>query len=162
MSIVQPKPERFQDHQFNLSFEINQPREKIWSWLNRMETFTDTQIPPYKVEFYSPDPKTIPNGFHEGVLNIHHGPFINFAGVMGKVEENTYRDLQYFHGSYAFSLRWIRPYRLEFWLEDGDNATSRVKMRLSSWVKPWIAKLWHSMQKRFWGRFEGWMSKSLR
>lgn len=162
MSLVQPQPPRFQDHRFNLEFEINESKEKIWTWLNKPETFTDTQIPPYKVEFYSPDPENIPNGMNEGVLNIHHGPFINFAGVMGKIEPNQYRDLQYFHGSYAFSLRWIRPYRLEFWIEEGKNKTSKVRMQLSTWVRPWISGIWTSFQKLFWSRFEGWMKRSLR
>ena len=161
-AVVQPQPPKFQDHQFNLEFEIKEPKERIWQWLNRPETFTDTQVPPYKVEFYSPDPDNIPDGFHEGVLNIHHGPFINFAGILGKIEDQSYRDLQYYHGSYALSLRWIRPYRLEFWLEDGDADHSKVKMRLSSWVKPWIANFWTGCQKLFWSRFKGWMGRSLR
>lgn len=162
MSLVQPIPEHFQNHQYELNFKVNRSKESVWQWLNKMETFTDTQIPPYKVEFYSPDPNKIPNGFHEGVLNIHYGPGINFAGVLTKIEDFKYRDLQYYHGSYALSLRWIRPYRLEFWLEEVSPDLLAVRMRLSSWVKPWIAGFWTFVQKLFWSRFKGWMSRSVR
>ncbi len=159
-TLIQPCPQGFNKHEFTREFRTSHSRADVWRWLNSPETFTDTQVPPFKVEFYSPDPSTIPNGFHEGVLNIHHGPLMNFAGVLTTIENDRYRDLQYYFGSYALSLRWLRPYRLEFWLEDAADATV-VKMKLSTWVKPWIAKTWTALQSLFWSRFGRWMNKAV-
>ncbi|MEM9325832.1 MAG: hypothetical protein AAGA85_09255 [Bacteroidota bacterium] len=160
-TLVQPQPQGFVAHEFTKEFHSAHTKQAIWKWLNQPETFTDTQVPPYRVEFYSPDPEKIPNGFNEGVLNIHHGPGINFAGVLTTIRPESYRDLQYFYGSYAFSLRWLRPYRLEFWVEDSQEMETVVKMKLSTWVKPWTAKLWTSFQSLFWSRFGRWMNKAI-
>ncbi len=160
--LLQPQPAGFVDHQFELVVEVPHPVASVWQWLNTPETFTDTQVPPYKVEFYSPNEATIPNGFHEGVLNIHHGPFLCFAGVLTTIQPETYRDLQYYYGSYAFSLRWVRPYRLQFWVTELEPGKTQVKLAVSSWVKPWTHKLWSRLQRLFWGRFKGWMTRSVK
>ena len=160
-NLIQPQPEGFVPHEFTKEFTSTHSKDAIWKWLNTPETFTDTQVPPYKVEFYSPNPAEVDNGFNEGVLNIHYGPLINFAGVLTKIDEAGYRDLQYFHGSYAFSVRWLRPYRLEFWVEAPEEGKTVVKMRLSTWVKPWASKLWSSFQGLFWSRFGHWMNKAV-
>ncbi len=158
--IKQPQPPGFQDHVYEFSFVIEAGEEHIWQWLNDTRTFTDTQVWPWKVEFYSPDAKRIPNGFHEKVLTNHFGPSINLAGELVKIDHN-YRDLQYFYGSYAISFRWIRPYRLEFRTEPKGDSTE-VQCTLRSYVKPFIAGFWTRSQKMFWGRFKGWSRRSIR
>ena len=159
--LVQPQPPNFKNHVYEFSFDLEADESLVWQWLNDPKTFTDTQVWPYKVEFYSPDPDKIPNGFHEQVLTNHSGPLITFAGVLTKIEENKYRDLQYFYGSYAFSFRWIRPYRLEF-RSSHDGGVTTVTCTLSSYVKPSFYNLWTKMLKIFWGRFPGWASKSVK
>jgi len=157
--LLQPLPPGFRDYVHEFTFSIQASEEDVWKWLNDTTTFTDTQIWPYKVEFYSPDPENIHNGFHEGVLTNHFGPFVNFAGILTKITPN-YRDLQYTYGSYALSPRWIRPYRLEFSTEVVDGQT-QITGRLSTYVTPGWYNLWVKSQKRFWKRFERWSTKSI-
>jgi hypothetical protein len=64
----------------------------------------------------------VDGGFEPRVLNVHHGPQLNVAGVIGEVRDPqsgvaAYRDLKYFYGSYAISSRFVRPTRLQFWAE---------------------------------------------
>lgn len=158
--LIQPPPPKFKDHIHKFSFELPYTPDQIWKWLNDPKTFTDTQVWPYKVEFYSPKPNEIPNGFHEEVLTNHTGPFVNFAGKLTTIKPD-YRDLQYFYGSYAISFHWIRPYRLEFWTEKKNELTT-VTCAISCYVKPGIYKLWGSMQKIFWKRFKKWAKKSVK
>ncbi len=158
--LLQPKPPGFKEHVYTFSFEVPSTEEKVWKWLNDMGTFTDNQIWPYRVEFYSPDEEKIPNGFHEGVLTNHHGPFINFAGVLTKIQSN-YRELQYNYGTYAISFRWVRPFKLEFSTNEVDGKTT-ITGTLSSWVKPGFYSLWHSGQSWFWGSFKRWATRSLK
>ena len=51
------------------------PIHRVWNYLNRMDTFTKGQIPPYRVEFL---PKEGENeaSFSVGTYNNHHGPFL--------------------------------------------------------------------------------------
>ena len=159
--LIQPQPLGFIDHQYDFSFSVNAKPNKVWDWLNNPATFIDNQIWPYKVEFYSPDPSTIPNGFNEGVLNVHFGPFINFAGVITSIKED-YRDLQYFHGSYALGMRWIRPYRLQFWTEENENGTDTlIKCRINYWVTVSIRPIWDWCQKQFWKTFPRFARKNI-
>ncbi len=157
--ILQSKPPGFAKNVYSFSFDVNTTEEKVWQWLNDPKTFTDTQYWPWRVEFYSPDP-TIESGFHEKVLTNHHGPLINFAGVLTKIENNKYRDLQYNYGSYAISLRWFRPYRLEFRTEAKDDKT-RLQGTLSAYVKPSLTGIWTKLQKFFWSGFQRWAKKSI-
>ena len=158
--MLQPRPPKFKDHIHRFSFDIPATNDKVWQWLNDPQTFTDTQVWPYKVEFYSPDPVNIPNGFHEGVLTNHSGPLINFAGQLTSIKEN-YRDLQYFYGSYAIRFGWIRPYRLEFWTEDAGN-TTKLTCAISSYVKPSVYRFWNTAQQIIWKRFRNWARKSVK
>lgn len=160
--LLQAPPPKMLNHQHEFDFVVPSSKDIVWKWLNTPETFTKGQIPPFKVEFYSPDPKTIPNGFHEGVLNAHHGPLMNFSGVLGEIKEMEYRDLQYFYGSYAISMRWIRPYRLEFWLKEIDQNNTEIKCRLSSYTAKWISSIWTKSQSLFWASFRSWAKKSCR
>ena len=157
--LLQPKPPGFEDYVYEFSFLIDTSEDNVWKWLNDTRTFTETQYWPYKVEFYSPEGDNAPPGFREGVLTNHFGPFINFAGILTKIEPN-YRDLQYTYGSYALSPRWIRPYRLEFSTQVKEGKTE-VTGRLSTYVKPSWLKLWSRSQKRFWKRFQKWSTKSI-
>lgn len=157
--MIQPTPPGFQKHVHYFEFELAADESAVWTWLNDTRTFTDTQVWPYKVEFYSPDEAEIPNGFHEGVLTNHTGPLANFAGKLVKIDPN-YRDLQYYYGSYALNFHWVRPFRLEFWTEKTEDGT-RLKCALSSYVKPWIFKLWAWSQRVFWGRFKRWSTRNI-
>lgn len=156
--MLQPPPPGFRDHTYQFTIPLQGSSDLVWHWLNDPKTFTDTQVWPFRVEFYSPDPQKIPNGFHEGVLTNHTGPMINFAGKITKIESN-YRDLQYFYGSYAINFRWIRPYRLQFWTEEVDGATT-LTCAISTYVKPNWYQLWHRSQRLFWSRFKRWARKS--
>jgi len=158
--LLQPPPPGFKNHQFQFQIDLPHAEEQVWTWLNDPRTFTDTQVWPFKVEFYSPDPDSIPNGFHEGVLTNHTGPFVNFAGKLTSIDPH-YRDLQYFYGSYAVAFGWFRPYRLEFWTEAHDEGT-QLCCTLSTYVKPRLFGLWDRSQRLFWGRFKRWAGKSVR
>ena len=159
--LLQPLPPGFKDHKHTFTVNISARETDIWDWLNDTKTFTDNQIWPYKVEFYSPNPEIIPNGFNEGVFTNHTGPLINFAGQLMEIKEN-YRDLQYFYGSYAISFKWVRPYRLEFKTTVIDEDSTDITCTISSYVKPGIYKLWDKSQQVFWRRFRKWATKSIR
>ncbi|MFK7954439.1 MAG: hypothetical protein AB8B73_16420 [Ekhidna sp.] len=156
--MIQPKPPGFDIHTYSFTVEIPAKKESVWEWLNDPKTFTDTQVWPYKVEFYSPS-TDIPNGFHEGVLTNHTGPLINFAGVLTEIKED-YRDLQYYYGSYALSFRLVRPYRLEFRTVES-NAVTTITCTISSYVKPSFYKKWDKLNKLFWRSFKKWSRKSV-
>jgi hypothetical protein len=68
-------------------FEIG----RVWRWLNDPASFVEGQIWRFRVEF-------VDGGFEPGVLNVHHGPSLSGAGVIGEVREPRpdlppYRDL---------------------------------------------------------------------
>ncbi len=148
-------------HAFEKTFTVSAPREAVWAWLEDPDTFVKGQVWPFRVEFVSADPG-VPPGFHVGGLNIHHGPLMSFTGILTEIREGEYRDLQYLYGSYVGSLRWIRPTRLEFWVEDAEAGGTRVRLRVGSDVRPGLASLWTRAQELFWARFPRWMARSLR
>ncbi len=158
--LLQPLPPGFIDHAYAFEVSVDASNESVWRWLNDPKTFTDTQYWPFRVEFYSPDTESIPNGFNEGVLTNHHGPLLNLPGELVEIKSNEYRDLQYNYGSYVIGFRLIRPYRLEFWTESNGDQTI-IKCKLSSYVKPSIAGSWTSAQKVFWKRFKRWSKKAI-
>ena len=141
--LVHPAPAHFQPHHFEHTIVVAAPVAAVWDWLNRTETFTRGQPPGYRVEF-------VGDRFEPGVCTVHHGPFLNFAGVIGEMEALRYRDLRYFYGSYALSLRLIRPTRLQFWLEARGDRSTQVRLRVDSHVRPWMAGLWTLAQRLFW------------
>ena len=102
----------------------------------------------------------MPAGFHVGVLNTHHGPGLNFAGVIAAVEPMAYRDLRYFYGAYALSPRWIRPTRLQFWTE-ADGEGTGVRLQVDSLVRAGWGGRWSWLQERFWRRFPRWLRKGV-
>ena len=99
-------PPGFVDHVHRYGFSTPHPPGRVWAWLNDPATFTEGQIWPFRVEF-------VDGGFEPGVLNAHHGPFLNLAGAIGEVQGFergvAHRDLKYFYGSYAISPRLVRP-----------------------------------------------------
>lgn len=138
-------PEKFDQHIFEMSWDIKTDDcQKAWDKLQRRETFVKSQIPPYKVEF---DSASQSGPFAEGELNIHHGPFLSVHGAVGEIS-STYRDLQYFYGSYIFSFRLVRPTRLEFF-----KTENSIKVRLTSYVRPWFKPIWQLGLNFFWGVF---------
>jgi len=138
----------FSEHQFEHCFSLPISHEQAFQWLCDPRTFTRGQIPPWGVEFLG-------RGFEPGVLNWHHGPLLNFPGVLTEVRASEYRDLRYFYGAYVFSPRLVRPTRLEFWFEADGETRSRVRLCVSAQVRGWFAPLWSAFQWLFWPQF-GW------
>lgn len=155
---LQIKPPKFKTHVFTKDYKTPYAESQIWEWLNDPKTFTDNQIWPFRVEFLRNEQQT--NDFEQGVLNIHHGPLLSLAGEIGEITPH-YRDLQYYYGSYALSIRIVRPFRLEFWTED-QNDYRKVTVKLSSYVAPSFYNLWDWSQKIFWKRFGKWMNRSIK
>ena len=91
----------------NTAGRSNRSRAEVWAWLCDPATFTDGQIPPFRVEFLRNTSGE--TGFAPGVYNAHVGPLMSFSGVLGEIEPEAYRDLQYFYGSYAVSHALFRP-----------------------------------------------------
>ena len=151
-------PEGFVEHSYQKTFFTNQPISRVWAWLNDPATFVDGQVWPFRVEF-------VAGGFEPGVLNVHHGPFLNAAGVIGEVrgpgDRPAYRDLKYFYGSYALSPRLARPTRLQFWAEEGGGRTA-VTLRLDALVRRRFVPAWDFGQRIFWSRFPRWVDSALR
>ncbi len=151
-------PEGFVGHGIRREFFVERPVSQVWAWLNDPATFVEGQVWPYRVEF-------VDGGFEPGVLNVHHGPLLNAAGVIGEVrgpgETGTaYRDLKYFYGSYAISPRLARPTRLQFWAEGRGSGTG-VTLRFDSLVwRPFLG-IWDLSQRIFWSRFPRWMNSAL-
>lgn len=150
-------PEGFVPHVYRRVFRTPYGIESVWAWLNDPATFVEGQVWPFRVEF-------VDGGFEPGVLNVHHGPLMNFAGAIGEVRspENgaAYRDLKYFYGSYAISPRLVRPTRLQFWAEEAAGETM-VTLQVDSLVRGPFARLWDAGQSVFWSRFPRWMNSAL-
>ena len=154
-------PHGFVEHAYERSFVAPFPVGRVWAWLNDPATFTEGQIWPYRVEF-------VRGGFEPGVLNVHHGPFLNAAGVIGEVRDPApgapgHRDLKYFYGSYALSPRFVRPTRLRFWAEGLTSlaGSTRVSLELDALVRRPFVPVWELSQKIFWSRFPVWMGRDL-
>ncbi len=152
-------PPEFTSHTYRRSFVTPFPAGQVWSWLNDPATFTEGQVWPFRVEF-------VDGGFEPGVLNVHHGPLLNVAGVIGEVRDprpgvTGYRDLKYFYGSYTISPRLVRPTRLQFWAEETISAGTLVTLQLDSLVRRPFVRLWDVSQGIFWARFPRWMLKQL-
>lgn len=154
------RPPGFVDHAYERAFEIDAPREAVWRWLETPETFTESQVWPYRVEFLSDDPQVAP-GFEVGGINIHHGPGLDLAATLTEIREGEYRDMHYFYGSHVLGLRFLRPTRLRFWVEDAPGGATRVRLRLDSYAHRRLARLWGLAQRIFWSRFPRWMRRSL-
>lgn len=117
---------------------------QIWDRLQRRETFTNSQIFPYRVEFAAASQE---GEFSPGELNIHHGPFLSVHGSIGEVT-SSYRGLDYFYGSYVLSFRLVRLVKLEF-IRDGNT----LRLKLRSYVRPWFRPIWHFGNFLLWTSF---------
>ena len=157
-ALVPPTPPGFVARPFVRTWRVPQSRRAVWDWLNDPATFTDGQLPPYRVEFVAPDGS--PGGFEAGTVTAHHGPGLLAAGVLGEQVppgpgRTAYRDLRYAYGSYVGSLRLARPTRLQFWVErDGDDACT-VRVRFDADVAWAFAPVWDAAMSVFWRGFGG-------
>ena len=149
----QSLPTGFKQYDFVKAFQLRHPIEKVWDILLRQNTFSKTQVWPFKVEFEGES-----TYMREGQDNVHHGPLMLFTGVMGQIKAPFYRDLQYYMGSYFISMRLIRPARLQFTLSENPEGTF-VEMKLTSYVKPWAVSFWSLMLRLFWSNFGHWLSR---
>ncbi|MFT6763579.1 MAG: hypothetical protein ACJAXA_002240 [Candidatus Aldehydirespiratoraceae bacterium] len=153
-------PPGFEYHVYEHEWTIGRSRAAVWAWLCDPETFTDGQIPPFRVEFLTDASGR--TGFTEGVYNAHVGPLMSFSGVLGTIIEERYRDLQYFYGSYAVSHALFRPTRLQFWLADGPSDESCVlRLRLDTFVRRRAVGAWELLMRLFWKRFGHWGEKAI-
>ena len=146
------------------SWQIDRPRPEVWAWLCDPSTFVDGQLPPFRVEFLTnADGET---GFNEGVYNAHVGPLMSFSGVLGTIEAERYRDLQYCYGSYAVSHALFRPTRLQFWLDDGpastpDRPSTTLHLQLDTYVRGSAVGVWNRLMAVFWKRFGSWCERAI-
>ena len=143
-----PLAEGFAQHSYERTFEVAAARAEVWAWLNDPETFVRGQPWPYFVEF-------VGGGFEPGVQNTHTGPLLHCCGVIGEVRAPEYRDLRYHYGAYVLGMRWIRPTRLQFWLDEPKAGSTAVRVRLDSQCRPWIRRLWTLGHRCCWSLF-GW------
>ena len=143
MSLIQsPCPKNMVSHWIEKSFKVSPEKmEFLWEQLNRRETFVKGQMFPYRVEFEKGHRQ---GAFNAGELNIHHGPLLSLHGRIGEISP-TYRDLQYFYGSYVLSFRWIRPTRLEFF-----RRGECLDLKIHAYVKPSMVVLWNWGNNFFW------------
>ena len=138
---------------------IDRPRSEVWAWLDDPATFTDGQIPPFRVEFLTN--REGETGFAEGVYNHHVGPLMCFAGVLGEIDPERYRDLQYTYGSYAVSHALFRPVRLQFWVDDAPGGATEMHLRLDTFVRRRAVGAWRRLMRVFWSRFGRWCEKAI-
>ena len=136
-------------------WHVPHARADVWAWLNDPATFTDGQLPPYRVEFVAPDGRG--GGMAPGVWTAHHGPGLLAAGVLGDVVppapgRTAYRDLVYAYGSYAGSLRFARPTRLQFWVDETGGGTT-VRLRFDADVSRAWEPVWIAAMAVFWSGF---------
>jgi len=146
------------------SWQIERPRAEVWAWLCDPATFIDGQLPPFRVEFLTNAAGE--TGFNEGVYNAHVGPLMSFSGVLGTIEAERYRDLQYCYGSYALSHALFRPTRLQFWLDDGPNSTpdrpsTTLHLQLDTYVRANAVGVWNRLMGVFWKRFGSWCERAI-
>lgn len=162
------KPLGWADVIYEKRFTVPVPRRHVWAWLQDPATFT-RQVWPFRVEFVAGSGVGGASGMEPGVLNAHHGPLLNFSGVITAVDNGTdghgaSRDLHYCYGSYALGLRFIRPALLRFEVSDaadGDDATD-VTLRVESFVRPGWSGVWTLAQRMFFAPFSGQMAKGAR
>ncbi|MFK7919387.1 MAG: hypothetical protein AB8G14_15025 [Ilumatobacter sp.] len=153
-------PPGFVRDQYEHVWTVDRSRSDVWTWLCDPATFTDGQIPPFRVEFLNNAAGR--TGFEEGVYNAHVGPLMAFSGVLGEIDAERYRDLQYFYGSYAISHGLFRPVRLQFWLEDGPaQNTTVLRLQLDTFVRERALGAWHKLMGVFWKRFGRWCEKAI-
>jgi len=150
----QQAPREFERDEFNLHFNVKADIQAVADYLNRTKTFTQGQIPPYRVEFIDPATHLKTEKFEVGVLTNHFGPLLNLPGKITQIEGNRYRELVYGYGSYAISNRLFRPEKLQFWF-DSDSSASKTKihLRLTTSCRYGWKWLWKLGMLSFWPSF---------
>lgn len=143
-------PKSFVRDAFEIEFTVNALCTDVHEWLMRKDTFSSGQLPPYKVEFLQ---NTLSEYMLLGDKTNHHGPFIQFAGEITKVDPGQYRRLDYYYGSYALSFRWARPVCLEITTTPTENKSTLVKLGLQTDVHWFFAPIWKLMMLLFWNQF---------
>ena len=161
---VAPFPEQpppgFVRNVYEHRWQIGRSRAAVWAWLCDPATFVDGQIPPFRVEFLRNAAGD--TGFSEGVYNAHVGPLMSFSGVLGVIEAERYRDLQYCYGSYAVSHALFRPTRLQFWVDDGPiDGTTVMQLQLDTDVRRRAEGVWVAAMGLFWRRFGSWCERGI-
>ncbi len=141
-------PPRFLCTVFEWDFTVPASRERVFDWFNDPKTFTSGNPFPYRVEFVGAPENPSP-GFVSGVQTAHHGPLLLFAGEIGEVRRPEYRDLPYYYGSYVISLRLVRPVRLEFFFSSQSKDVTLVKLKMTSYVRPFFLPFWNFAQRVF-------------
>ena len=159
----QPPP-GFATSVYEHDWRIGRSRTDVWAWLCDPSTFVDGQIPPFRVEFLSN--ANGDTGFAEGVYNSHVGPLMSFSGVLGTIEAERYRDLQYCYGSYAISHALFRPTRLQFWIDDAPESTENrpvtvLHLQLDAYVRASAVGVWTRLMRLFWKRFGSWCERAI-
>ena len=160
-------PPKFRDHEFTYSCDLNRSMEKTWAYLMTPETFTKGQVWPWRVEFIDTprEDGSIASGFDVGTLNAHHGPFMNFCGVISLVEESDdvcLRHLDYGYGAYAIGFRFIRPVRLIIKVESTGPDACHVTVTVRSHVRRSLCGTWTLMQRLFWPSFKRLLRRGIR
>lgn len=152
-----PAPRGFRAHTHRYTFGLAHSQPRVWRWLTDPDTFSTAARWPWRVEF-------VGGGFETGVLAAHHGPGMNFAGILAEIRPPDYRDLRYFYGSYALTRSLARPTRLQFWLRDTGTerrAECEVTLQVDAWVRRWIAPAVTAVQRLFWPSFARGARRSL-
>lgn len=160
---AQSCPSRFVPHTVEREYVIERSLAATWWWLMQPETFTKGQLWPWRVEFVDTtlEDGSVARGFDVGTLNAHHGPFMNFCGVIAEVNESQTqcsRRLDYSYGAYAIGFRFIRPVCLTIACRADSESKTIVEVRIESFVRSWMGGLWTFAQKLFWPMF-GWMMR---
>jgi len=147
-------PKQFHRDEFNLHFMLNARIESVAQYLNRTQTFTQGQMPPYKVEFLDPSSHLETARFEVGILTNHFGPFLSLPGKITQIEGHRYRELLYSYGAYAISNRLFRPEKLQFWFDptEASNQT-KVHLRLTTSCRYGWKWLWRVGMWSFWPSF---------
>lgn len=159
-------PVGFEPHVFERTFVVDRPFRPVWDWLMKPETFTKGQVWPWRVEFLDTPlaDGSIARGFDVGTRNAHHGPFMNFCGVISRVEQaedRGSRDLVYGYGAYALAFRLVRPTLLRIDAHRIDDQRTRVVVRVESTVRRWMVGPWTLAQRCFWPGFGHWLRRSV-
>lgn len=157
---AQSCPSNFVTHRVQKTYVVDRPLAATWWWLMQPETFTNGQPWPWRVEFIDttlPD-GTVASGFDVGTLNAHHGPLMNFCGVIAEVNEGESecsRRLDYSYGAYAIGFRFIRPTALTIICRAEGDSKTIVEVSIDSFVRSWLGGFWTFAQNLFWPAF-GW------
>ena len=139
-------PDFMREHRFEIELPVaSEDLGQAWELLQRRETFTRGQVPPYRVEFGSGKSS---GPFIPGEQNIHHGPLLHLPGEIGDIGR-AYRSLFYYYGSFVISFRLIRPVKLELF-----KTSLGIRVCLHSFVHPFFRRPWDLGNRFFWSLFK--------